>query len=41
MPEAVEAGRFVGIDVAKAELEVAERPSGTRWTVPNDAAGWG
>jgi len=41
MPEAVEAGRFVGIDVAKAELEVAERPSGARWTVPNDAAGWG
>ncbi|OLC14100.1 MAG: IS110 family transposase [Candidatus Rokubacteria bacterium 13_1_40CM_69_27] len=36
-----EAGRFVGIDVAKAELEVVERPSGARWTVPNDVAGWG
>lgn len=33
-----EAG-FVGIDVAKAELEVVARPSGARWTVTNDAAG--
>src|SRR3989442_3436560 len=39
--EMPEAGRFVGIDVAKAELEVVERPSGARWTVPNDVAGWG
>jgi transposase len=26
---------FVGIDVAKAELEVALRPTGERWTLPN------
>ncbi len=25
---------FVGIDVAKAELEIAVRPHGTRWSVP-------
>ncbi len=31
--------QFVGIDVAKAELVVAERPSATPWTVPNDEAG--
>jgi len=36
-----ETERFIGIDVAKAELEVVERPSGARWTVPNDVAGWG
>ena len=30
---------FVGIDVAKAELDIALRPSGERWTVPNDAGG--
>lgn len=29
----------VGIDVAKAELVIAVRPSGERWTVSNDAAG--
>jgi transposase len=29
----------VGIDVAKAELVVSLRPSGERWTVPNDEAG--
>lgn len=29
----------VGIDVAKAELVVAVRPSGERWVVPNDEAG--
>jgi transposase len=34
-----EVGGFVGIDVAKAELEVVVRPSGARWTVTNDAAG--
>ena len=32
-------GPVVGIDVAKAELVVAVRPGGDRWTVPNDAAG--
>jgi transposase len=31
---------FVGIDVAKAHLDVAERPSGTVWRVPNDEAGF-
>ncbi|MGH7480724.1 MAG: IS110 family transposase [Longimicrobiales bacterium] len=30
---------FVGIDVAKAHLDVAERPSGTAWRVPNDETG--
>src|SRR5262245_62866825 len=30
---------FVGIDVAKAQLDIAVRPSGERWTVPNDADG--
>ena len=34
-----EAGGFVGIDVAKAELEVVVRPSGARWTVTNNPAG--
>lgn len=32
-------GGFVGIDVAKAVLEVAERPSGARWSVATDPAG--
>jgi transposase len=32
-------GRFVGIDVAKRQLDVAERPSGERWSVSNDVAG--
>jgi len=27
---------FIGIDVAKAQLDIAIRPSGERWTVPND-----
>jgi len=31
--------RFVGIDVAKMELVVAERPSGARWVVPNTEPG--
>jgi transposase len=31
--------RFVGIDVAKAELVVAERPGGARWAEPNDEHG--
>jgi transposase len=30
---------FVGIDVAKAQLDIALRPSGVRWAVPNDASG--
>jgi transposase len=30
---------FVGIDVAKAQLEMALRPTGERWTVGNDDAG--
>ena len=29
----------VGIDVAKAQLDMALRPSGERWAVPNDASG--
>jgi transposase len=28
---------FIGIDVAKAPLDIAIRPSGERWAVPNDA----
>lgn len=31
--------RFVGIDVSKAMLEVAIRPSGQRWSVTNEEAG--
>jgi transposase len=30
---------FVGIDVAKAQWDMAVRPSGERWAVPNDADG--
>ena len=30
---------FVGIDVAKAQLDIALRPSGERWAVANDASG--
>ena len=30
---------FVGIDVSKAQLDVATRPDGTTWTVSNDEAG--
>ena len=30
---------FVGIDVSKAELDIYVRPSGTNWTVANDAEG--
>ena len=30
---------FIGIDVAKAQLDIAVRPTGARWTVPNDASG--
>jgi transposase len=31
--------RFVGIDVAKAQLEIALRPTGERWAVANDDCG--
>ena len=30
---------FVGRDVAKAQLDMALRPTGERWAVPNDAPG--
>lgn len=30
---------FVGIDVAKAQLDIALRPTGERWAVPNDPRG--
>ena len=33
------ASLFVGIDVAKASLDLAVRPLGERWTVKNEAAG--
>lgn len=32
-------GSFIGIDVAKRELEIAERPNGAHWTATNDVAG--
>ena len=31
--------RFVGIDVAKAQLDIALRPTGERWAVANDDVG--
>ena len=31
--------RFVGIDVSKAQLDVAVRPMGKRWTLPYDQTG--
>ena len=34
-----DAGVFVGIDVAKAQLDLAIRPSGEVWQVANDLAG--
>src|SRR5256714_7876876 len=30
---------FIGIAVAKAQLDIALRPAGERWSVPNDAGG--
>ena len=30
---------YVGIDVAKAQVDVAVRPTDDRWVVPNDEAG--
>lgn len=32
-------GRFIGIDVAKRQLDVVERPSGERWSTSNDVVG--
>ncbi len=32
---------FVGIDVSKSCLDVAARPTGEVWQVPNDADGFG
>ena len=32
-------GIYVGIDVAKAKVDVAVRPTGERWEVPRDEAG--
>jgi transposase len=34
-------GSVVGVDVAKRQLDIAERPSGARWTAPNDVVGIG
>ena len=34
-------GIYVGIDVAKAQVDVAVRPTGDRWEVPHDEAGVG
>ena len=31
--------RFVGIDVSKAHLDVAVRPTGKSWALPNDETG--
>ncbi len=39
MSEGASQGPVIGIDVAKAELEVAVRPSGDRWTATNEAGG--
>jgi transposase len=33
------AGSFIGIDVGKQQLDIAERASGARWTTANDGAG--
>jgi transposase len=30
---------FIGIDVAKAQWDIARRPAGERWAVPNDTSG--
>jgi transposase len=32
---------YVGIDVAKAKLDIACRPTNARWTVPHTAGGMG
>lgn len=31
---------WIGIDVAKAQLDLVEVPTGRHWSVPNTAAGW-
>jgi hypothetical protein len=36
-----DAKRFVGIDVAKVQLDVALGPNGERWAVANDERGIG
>jgi transposase len=38
-PPQTDPSRFIGIDVSKATLDVAVRPQGTVWQVPNDEAG--
>lgn len=35
-----ESAVFIGVDVAKAELMVAVRPTGAQWRVPQTEAGW-
>ena len=35
-----EAGAFIGIDVAKGQVDIAARPSGERWQVDNGPDGW-
>jgi ABC-type Fe2+-enterobactin transport system substrate-binding protein len=37
--EALVSDTFVGVDVAKAEVVVACRPDGVRWTAANDGQG--
>jgi transposase len=32
-------GRYIGIDVAKRQLDIADGPSGERWSAANDLAG--
>ena len=39
MSQHADAGPYVGIDVAKAELVVATRPAAAAWAAPNAAAG--
>ncbi len=38
-PPQTNPSRFIGIDVSKATLDVAVRPQGTVWQVPNDEVG--
>lgn len=35
-----EVRQWVGIDVRQAKLDIALRPSGRRWQVSNNEAGW-
>src|SRR5262245_24883 len=35
-----EHGCFIGIDVAKAHLDIAVRPSGERWQIDNEPEAW-